>query len=352
MPSIFYITLITILYRFFITKITTWKYVMGITQDKQGIREEFTSKGFDVSRVHDAFTRAAKAFEDNQDHGKSVQALMSEVKGLDLANLLGGRRALTSAAATMQTSTASEKRAEKDAEDWAFYLTLIQDGQVGHYIANEIFDNKSDWEIFQIVEKIETATGDTFENYAKSILGQDNVPERLDGENDEDYQRRVLKAITAEILEPHTGQVKPRYANDPVANIIRDHKAYQKTVAKISEIENRLNRGDITLKEAKQEVWEDSQEQFSVGDVHASTAENGEIIKTAKETQNVIRDEKVYSDALQSESEDFFGDTFVTNVKIAQVSEAAKIKFNTKSQNQVSMNSSDKPSIDLEVKLT
>ncbi|MEP3476429.1 MAG: hypothetical protein ABJN57_09440 [Hyphomicrobiales bacterium] len=325
---------------------------MTETQDKQGIREEFTSKGFDVTRLHAAFITATKLFEDNQDHSKSLQALMSDVKGLDLANLLGGRRALTSAAATMQTSTAAEKRAKQDAEDWAFYLTLMQDGQVGHYIANEIFDNKSDWEIFQIVAEIETATGDSFENYAKSILGVDNVPEVLEGESDADYQRRVLKAITAEILDPRTGQIKPQYADDPVAKIIRDHKAYQHTVAKTVEIENRLNRGDITLKEAKQEVQEDSQDQFSVGDVHASTAENGEVIKTAKETQNVIRDEKVYSAALQSESDDFFGDAFVTDNKIAQVSEAAKLKFNTKSQDHVSTDRSDKPSIDLEVKLT
>jgi hypothetical protein len=325
---------------------------VGITQDKQGIREEFTSKGFDVSRLHAAFITATRLFEDNQDHGKSLQALMSDVKGLDLANLLGGRRALTSAAATMQTSTAAEKRAKQDAEDWAFYLTLMQDGQVGHYIANEIFDNKSDWEIFQIVAEIEAVTGDSFENYAKSILGEDNVPERLDGESDADYQRRVLKAITAEILNPRTGKIKPQYADDPVANIIRDHKAYQHTVAKTSEIENRLNHGDITLNEAKQEVREDSQDQFSVGDVHASKAKNSEIIKTAKETQDTIADKKVFSAALQLESDDFFGDAFVTDNKIAQVSEAAKHKFNSKSQDEISPDDGLKPSVDLDVKPT
>ena len=325
---------------------------MGITQDKQGIREEFTSKGFDVSHLHAAFMTATKLFEDNQDHGKSLQALMSDIKGLDLANLLGGRRALTSAAATMQTSTAAEKRAKQDAEDWAFYLNLIQDGQVGHYIAGEIFDNKTDWEIFQVVAEIEAATGDSFENYARSILGEDNVPERFDGENDAEYQRRVLKAIAVEILNPRTGQIKPQYADDLVAKIIRDDKAYQHTVAKMAEIENYLNRGDITLKEAKQEVLEDSQGQFSVGDVHASKAKNSEIIKTAKESQDIITDKEVYSAALQSESDEFFGDAFVVDNKIAQVSEAAKHKFNTKSQDYVSTDDGLKPSIDLDIKPT
>ena len=318
----------------------------------QGIREEFTSRAFDVSSVRSAFMVTARFIEEQHDHGKSIQGLMNGIQGLDLANLLGGRIAVTGVAKTIKESTAAQKRADKDAEDWAFYLNLIQDGQVGHYIANEIFDNKTDWEIFQVVAEIEAATGDSFENYAKSILGEDNVPERIDGENDADYQRRVLKAITAEILDPHTGQVKPRYADDPVAKIIRDDKAYQHTVAKTAEIENRLNRGDITLKEAKQEVLEDSQGQFSVGDVHASKAKNSEIIKTAKESQDIITDKEVYSAALQSESDEFFGDAFVVDNKIAQVSEAAKHKFNTKSQDYVSTDDGLKPSIDLDIKPT
>lgn len=266
---------------------------MGITQDKQGIREEFTSKGFDVSRLHAAFITATKLFEDNQDHGKSLQALMSDVKELDLANLLGGRRALTSAAATMQTSTAAQKRADKDAEDWAFYLTLIQDGQVGHYIANEIFDNKTDWEIFEIVAEIEAATGNSFENYAKSILAEGNVPERIDNESDADYQRRVLKAITAEILDPYTGQIKPQYAGDPVAKIVAREEPYQRTVAKTAEIEGRYERGEITLEQATQEVREDSKNHFGIGDIYASEAKNGEIIKTAKKTQDDITDKEL-----------------------------------------------------------
>lgn len=325
---------------------------MGITQDKQGIREEFTSKGFDVSRVHAAFTTATKLFEDNQDHGKSLQALMSDIKGLDLANLLGGRRALTSAAATMQASTAAEKRSKQDADDWAFYLNLIQNGQVGHYIADEIFDNKSDWEIFQIVAEIEAATGDSFENYAKSILGEDNVPERFDGESDAEYQRRVLKVITAEILDPNTGQIKPQYADDPVAKIVAREEPYQRTVAKTAEIEGRYERGEITLDQATNEVREDSQKSFSIGDVYGSEAENGEIIKTAKETQNVIRDKKTNSAEIASESNDFFEERFESDNKIAQVSEAAKHKFNTKSQDQTSTDNSVKPSIDFEAKLT
>ena len=278
---------------------------MGITQDKQGIREEFTSKGFDVSRLHAAFITATKLFEDNQDHGKSLQALMSDIKGLDLANLLGGRRALTSAAATMQTSTAAEKRAKQDAEDWAFYLNLIQDGQVGHYIAGEIFDKKTDWEIFEIVAEIEAATGNSFENYARSILGEDNVPERFDGENNAEYQRRVLKAIAVEILDPHTGQIKPQYADDPVAKIVAREEPYQRTVAKTAEIEGRYERGEITLEQATQEIREDVKDHFSVGDVHASKAENSEIIKTAKKTQDVVRDAEI-AKTTQKDSDDGF----------------------------------------------
>ncbi len=325
---------------------------MGITQDKQGIREEFTSKGFDVSRLHAAFITATKLFEDNQDHGKSLQALMSDIKGLDLANLLGGRRALTSAAATMQTSTAAEKRAKQDAEDWAFYLNLIQDGQVGHYIAGEIFDNKTDWEIFQVVAEIEAATGDSFENYARSILGEDNVPERLEDESNADYQRRVLKAITAEILDPYTGQIKPQYADDPVAKIVAREESYQRTVAKTAEIEGRYKRGEITLEQATNEVREDAQKSFSIGDVYGSEAENGEIIKTAKETQNVIRDKKTTGAVASADNLSFLDDIVPAKTNIAQASEAGKHEFNTKSQDETSELASAKPSIDLEVKPT
>lgn len=325
---------------------------MGITQDKQGIREEFTSKGFDVSRLHAAFITATKLFEDNQDHGKSLQALMSDVRGLDLANLLGGRIALTGAAKTMQTSTAAEKRAKKDAEDWAFYLDLIQDGQVGHYIAGEIFDNKSDWEIFQIVGEIEAATGDSFANYAKSILGEDNVPESLDGESDADYQRRVLKAIAAEILDPHTGQIKPQYADDPVAKIVAREEPYQRTVAKTVEIEGRYERGEITLEQATNEVREDSQKSFSSGDVYASEAENEEIIKTAKEIQDAFTDKKTTGAVASAKNLSFMDDIVPAKTNIAKASEAGKQEFNMKSQDEISTDDGVKPSIDLDVKLT
>ena len=51
-----------------------------------------------------------------------------------------------------------------------------------------------------------------------------------------------------------------------------------------------MNRGEITLRcKQSNEVREGSQDQsFSIGDVYGSEAENGEIIKTAKEIQNTI----------------------------------------------------------------
>lgn len=323
---------------------------MGITQDKQGIREEFTSKGFDVSRVHAAFTTATKLFEDNQDHGKSLQALMSDIKGLDLANLLGGRRALTSAAATMQASTAAEKRSKQAADDWAFYLNLIQNGQVGHYIADKIFDNKSDWEIFQIVAEIEAATGDSFENYAKSILGEDNVPKRFDGESDADYQRRVLKVITAEILDPNTGQIKPQYADDPVANIIRDHKAYRRIIAKTADINADVKRNGITQKTI--EETDKISQNASGADVAANELEAAALKDQVRTNQDDLRDIKTNNEFASDDNMSFMDEIPLEQTTIAKASEAGKQEFNTKSQDETSELASATPSINFEIKPT
>lgn len=275
---------------------------MAKAPERQSIREEFTSRAFDVSRVRAAFMTTARFIEEQHDHGKSIQGLMNAFEGLDLANLLGGRIAVTGAAKTIKEITTAQKRADKDAEDWAFYLNLIQDGQVGYYIAGEIFDNKSNWEIFQVVAEIEAATGDSFENYAKSILGEDNVPERLEDESDAEYQRRVLKTIAVEILDPHTGQIKPQYADDPVANIIRDHKVYKKTVQKVQQADADYSKGD---KEAAFKKIDEASKNTAGATTVIVETQHEEIAERGGDGYNKNRDKEI-NKTTQKDSDDGF----------------------------------------------
>jgi hypothetical protein len=123
-----------------------------------------------------------------------------------------------------------EADGKKDDRIDAFFLHLIQEGNLAVFAAGTIFGGMSDDDINACVAEIEAATGMPFDDYARDILGKD-MPEREPGESDADYHRRVLTALGEEMLEqdPDTGElrVKPQYADDPTAQIIKRNETYK-----------------------------------------------------------------------------------------------------------------------------
>ena len=164
-------------------------------------------------------------------------------------------------------------------------------GCVGECIAREVFDNMSDEEIDACVIEIEQETGQSFEEYAKTKLG-DDMPDRLPNEDDADYQRRVLKAITVEITDPKTGKIKPEYQDDPTARILTRNGKYQDIVRKVegynAKMDAAVNSGDL---EAQQEISDDVRADAEQG-YGVSRTTSGEVKhETVKEASADVQDE-------------------------------------------------------------
>jgi len=166
---------------------------------------------------------AAKRLRDFDD-------LQAEISGINI-----GRQSRFLKNGELSEQAKADKRKARERMDAdIFYLALINSGQFGGYIANEVFDSKSDWQIFDIVSEIETKTGMRFEDYAAKILGTE-AAQRMDGESDADYNRRVLKSLADEMLEAD-GSIKAQYTDEPLADIIRGDAAYQKIMHDILQI--------------------------------------------------------------------------------------------------------------------
>jgi len=196
------------------------------------------------------------------------------------------------AAATKAHATESrtDKKRKQDASDAHFrnILALIRGGQVSSYIADEIFDNKTDLEIRDIVAEIEAATGDSFENYAREILG-DEVPKRLDGESEADHQRRDLKAIAEEVLHPETGVVKAEYADDPVAKIVQREQVYQEIRRDVDSLNERAEREGVTV-EIDNDVDDNTVNNYNAADLHGNGLNAGSLVKVSRGNQDGARD--------------------------------------------------------------
>lgn len=172
----------------------------------------------DVEAVH---LRALANDVEMDAHNRTVQVL-SQSTGMDASNVLGGFRARTGAEAAMQANLRSDEKKKSDTDAVAF-LALLDAGDLDYFIADEIFGGMSDVEVAEFVAKIEAETGQDFMEYAEDVLGEGAIPDRLPGEDDIDYQRRLLVAIGDEVLNDDLS-IKPEYGYDPVARFVRDHE--------------------------------------------------------------------------------------------------------------------------------
>ena len=228
-------------------------------------------------------TLAAKA-EENLALAKTIIVLM-ESSGLDINAIMGGMAVRSAAFETVRLAMRQERQAkERDAD--AFLLAILAREEIGVFIGDQIFGQMSDSEISAVVGEIETKTGDSFEAYAEKILG-DDVPQRQGGETDADYQRRVLQAITEEIIDPATGRVKPEYEDDPVARIIGRDEVYREILAAVEDINTRTRETGVTA-ETKREVNEQSAS-ANAANVMRAQLEETELVTVANEQDKETR---------------------------------------------------------------
>lgn len=178
------------------------------------------------SSLVEQFDKSVKA--DYLVHAEKQAKIAAQQLESDQAGLKSGSTEsihLTTAAASKEAQGSAQDKAEKEAkerEEDAFFLALLNSGNLDNYVAENIFGGMSGAEVADIVSMIEAETGLNFEEYAENILG-DEMPERAAGESDADYHRRILIAVTDEVLNDDL-TIKAGYENDPLARFVNNHQ--------------------------------------------------------------------------------------------------------------------------------
>jgi len=142
----------------------------------------------------------------------------------------------TAAAAARSAQESVHDRAERQSKqryDDMMLLALYQNGDLDTFIAENVFGGMNDTEIMDVVSMIESETGKSFEDYARDILG-DQMPDRIPGESDADYNRRVLILVADEVLEDDLS-IKSGYENDPLAKFLQDQEITKEARAVVAQ---------------------------------------------------------------------------------------------------------------------
>ncbi len=221
------------------------------------------------------------------------------------------------------------KRARADMD--AFYLALMNDGAFGGFVAEEVLGGKSDAEISDIISEIEANTGQSFTDYASSILDPDAV-ERRPEESDADYNRRIVIALAEEMIDPVTGKIKSQYADDPMAQIILRDAIYRQIMEDVAHI-NLSGTGpdaDAIVAMHREAGYESAElaGHHVDGDGHKGDLRDG---------QNQHADQKYHQASSVEANAGFFGSMDST----AQASEAGKQAFNNSAAKPADLSPSD-----------
>lgn len=263
------------------------------------------------------------AVDDHRDIAKAAEARRREVDRDDLQHEIGGQETgraarFFTAPQGQQDGKSAKGRKQARADTDAFYMALMQEGAFGGFVVGEVFGGKSDAEIAGIVSEIEDRTGMSFTDYAAKILGPDAV-QRLPGESDADYHRRLVMAIAEEIIDPRTGRIKPKYADDPMAAIILRDATYRSILADVA----RINRGDPGPR-TDRIVAEHRDAGYDSAELAAHRIDDAGHKGDLRDGQNDHADRAYGSDAMQSESDGFFGAPDAT----ADAAKAGRHAFN------------------------
>ena len=250
--------------------------------------------------------------DDFNEHSKMLRGMRRQQDFDDLqaemSGINNGRQArfLNAGSASDQAQEESRRAQERENADM-FYLALMREQQFGGYIASEVFDGKSDWQIFDIVAQIETKTGLSFEDYAADILGAE-AAQRLPDETDESYNRRVLKLLAEEMLNAD-GSIKARYADDPLAEIIRNDDAYKQIMEDVAHINmNGPSEAADKIVTAHKEAG------YASAELSAEHIAHDPYKTDLRDGQNGHRDSSTFSSELNAESDGFFdGDNPIAN---------------------------------------
>jgi len=161
-------------------------------------------------------------------------------------------------------------------------LDALNNGTLNEYIADQ-FLNASDEEIAATVAAIEDATGMPFDDYARTILG-DDMPDRNPGENDADYHSRLLHDITEKVLDDE-GKIKPQYADDRGVHTIVKDKLFTDVIDDIREIQANAQANEVS-DDHHAAVRDASSPDYRSADTSGQVLETSALETTANDAQD------------------------------------------------------------------
>ncbi|WP_300037185.1 hypothetical protein [uncultured Roseobacter sp.] len=249
------------------------------------------------------FQGAAKALltpadaQDYKQHATISDAIFRKTDDYNQAGLKGGSVEnihKTSALASKDARNSPEQEAVRKSKrqyDDTLFLALLQRGDLDNFVAENTFSGMSDAEINDVVAQIETESGQSFEDYAKDILGE-NMPERRPGESDADYNRRVLTAVAEEVLNDDL-TFKPGYENDPIARIIRRSEVYKEAQEFVDRTNAAVPENAMANAEAQDAVSAKANEGYTTSRILGEKLDNQELSGTSRDVQDEKRDARI-----------------------------------------------------------
>lgn len=270
---------------------------MARGDDPEKDRETAASRGSGIDAGVAGRSKAHAAEEEKKRYDYSVK------DGYDGFSVAGLRTLGSSAGTSAVQGKSASKRAAERAYTEAM-LQAIQSNSFGAYVAEQVFGSMNNREVSEIVARIEAETGDSFESYARGILGDEAV-QRQPGESLEDYHRRLLMAVTEEIVVVSpTGEgaiIKPEYADDPMAQILVTSDVYQEIVAELQRIDESDNAA-----EAERLVQQAVEQSYMTADLAGNKLDDSEHRETASEGQDGQVDQRLDESAALDRNQGFF----------------------------------------------
>ena len=99
------------------------------------------------------------------------------------------------------------ERSRKSTEDFVFLDTLQRARAASVRLAREVADIEKDYQ---------AQYGDAWrEHIAMEVFGEDEVPERKDGESVTEYRERLDREMVERMIDPATSKAKEEYADSP-----------------------------------------------------------------------------------------------------------------------------------------
>ena len=246
-----------------------------------------------------------------------------------------------------------EERAGKGKKDDTATLLAMLDNSasIGDIIAAGIVDGMSEAEIDDAITFIEKTTGQEFFEFARERLGE-NMPERNPGESDNDYERRVFQAITADLFDD-SGKIKPEYEDDPVTLYLLND---QKSSELINKAQQMVGKGA-----SKEELSEFVKEEYSMSKAAEKVLGNTDDARIVQAGKNDHADESYRKDFAVTDNASFFGGASTNSSAEGNSMEVAsyqgRIEFNKQSvgdatTENVSENDHDNTEPDTNVTIT